>query len=185
VAVQRPAAAQVHGPAFLDRPDALGGRGRQLAEQRVQGVAVHLAGAGHQAAGVGEVTRAALVHHDLRPREHPGDVAHAARVVQVDVRDHHRRQVGGPHAQPGQRVPHHRRRRGGSRLHQARPIGTDEISGGNLAVPRHPGVDLVHLVTERGDPGIAVPAEICLVHVGIVPEARAGSGPGPWPRTVS
>jgi hypothetical protein len=124
------------------------------------------------------VTRAQFVDHDLRPREHAGDVTHAARMVQVDVRDHHRGQVAGPHAQRGERVPHHRCRWSRPGLHEARTVGADQITGGNLAVSRHPGVDLEHVVPERGDPGVAVPAEIGLVHVGIVPEVPAAFAGG-------
>ena len=178
MAVQRTAAAEVDRAPLLDRPDALGRGGCQLAEQPVQVVAVDPPCAVHQAARVGEVAGAQFVDHDLRRREHPGDVAHAAGMVQVDVGDHHRGQVARPHAQRGERVPHHRRRRRRPGLHQARTVGEDQVSGGNLAVSRHPGVDLEHIVPQRGDPGVAVPAEICLVHVGIVPEVPAGFAGG-------
>ena len=178
IAVQGPAAAEVDRAPFSHRPDPTGRRGRQLTEQPVQVVAVDPPGAAHQAAGVFEVTRAPFVDHDLGRGEHAGHVTDAARVVQVDVGDHHRGQVTGSYAQPGERVPHHRRRRCRPGLHQARTVGADQVSGGNLAVPRHPGVDLEHVVPERGDPGVAVPAEISLVHVGIVPEVAAAFAGG-------
>ena len=178
MAVQRTAAAEVDRSPLLHAPDALRRSRCQFAEQPVQVVAVDHPGAGHQAARVRQVTRAGLVDHDLRRGVHLGDVAHAAGMVQVDVGDHHRGQVAGPHAERGERVPHHRRRRCRSGLHQARTVGEDQVSGGNLAVSRHPGVDLEHVVPERGDPGVAVPAEIGLVHVGIVPEVPAASAGG-------
>ena len=58
-----------------------------------------------------------------------------------------------------------------------RMAGYSQITAGYLI-----RADLEHLMTERGDPSIAVPAEICLVHVGIVPEVRVGSAGG-WGRT--
>jgi hypothetical protein len=73
----------------------------------------------HQPARVGQVPRALLVHHDLRAAEHRGDVAHAARVVQVDVRDHDGSEVASPDPERGKRGLHDRRRRPG--FHQAGP----------------------------------------------------------------
>jgi hypothetical protein len=97
------------------------------------------------------VPRAALVHDDPGRREHGGDVSGAARMVEMDVRDHDRRQVVGPHPEPGQGVADHRGRRRGSRLHQARPVPPDQVAGGDPFVPGHPGVDLEDLVSQGGD----------------------------------
>ena len=59
VAVQPPAAAEVNGPALLNRPDPVGrGRGH-LAEEPVERAPVHHPCAGHQAGRVGQVTGAA------------------------------------------------------------------------------------------------------------------------------
>ena len=63
----------------------------QVAEEVDRARAEHAARAGEQALRVDEVTGAGLVHDDLRAREGLGEVTDAARVVEVDVRDHDRR----------------------------------------------------------------------------------------------
>jgi hypothetical protein len=95
------------------------------------------------------VPRAALVHDDPRRREHRGDVAGPARVVEVDVRDHDRGQVARADPEAGQGVADDRRGRRGPRFHQARPVAPDQVARGDPVVPGHPGVDLEHLVPER------------------------------------
>src|SRR5690606_22902432 len=103
VRLQAPPAAQVDCAGVLDGPDARRVRRLQLAEQRVEGVPVHHAGAAHQPRRVGQVPGALLVDDDLRLRIHAGDVADAARVVEVDVRDHHGGEVVGADAELPQR----------------------------------------------------------------------------------
>jgi hypothetical protein len=94
------------------------------------------------------VARPALVHHDLGTGEHPGEVTGAARVIQVDVGDHDRGQVGGTDAEPGQGIADQRRRRRGPGFHQARPLAADQVARGDLLVPGHERVDLVPVVTQ-------------------------------------
>ena len=65
--------------------------------------------AGHQPARVGQVPRALLVHHDLRAAEHRGDVAHAARVVQMNMRDDDGSEIRSPDPERGERGLHDRR----------------------------------------------------------------------------
>jgi len=194
VAVQPPPAAEVDGAAFLDGRDALGGRRVHRAEQVVQRAPVHAAGTGHQPGRVSQVTRAALMHDDLGVRVHGGDVAHAAGVVQVDVRDHHRRQVLRADPQGGQRVTDHRRRRRGARLHQARPVAENQVAGRDALVTGHPGIDLVHIIPELGNAG-GLRSVLSRVHATMVPDGAGrrrcphrASGPAALvlrPRVVS
>jgi hypothetical protein len=109
------------------------------------------------------------VDHDLGFREHRGDVSHPAGVVKVNMGDHDSGQVPRPDAQAGECVPDHRCRRRGARLDQARPLRPDQVPGGDLVVAGHPGVDLEHLMPERGD-AIGGRAAFCLDHGVIVPE---------------
>ena len=104
-----------------------GGNGSEHAEKPVERVAVDQPGAGHEPAGVGEVPRAPLVHDDLGRREHRGDVAGPARVVEVNMGDHDGGQVVGADPEPGQCVTDHRRGRRGPGFHQARPVGPDQV----------------------------------------------------------
>ena len=154
------------------------GVGLHGAEQPVQRVPVHLPGAGHQPGRVGQVPGAALVHDDLRARVHRGDVAGAARVVQVDVRHHHRGQVGRAEAERGQRVADHRRRRGGARLHQARPVAADQVAGRDARVAGHPGIDLVHIMPKIGNPR-GLRSALGRVHATMVPDSAGGRGDAP------
>jgi hypothetical protein len=55
------------------------------------------------------VPRALLVHHDLRGAEHRGDVAHAARVVQMNMRDDDGSEIRSPDPKRGERGLHDRR----------------------------------------------------------------------------
>jgi hypothetical protein len=97
------------------------------------------------------MTCAALMNDDLGRGVHGGDVARAARVVEMDMRHDHGRQVTGADPEPGQRVPDHRRRGRGPGFHQARPVAPDQVPRRDPLVPGHAGVDLEHLVTQRGD----------------------------------
>ena len=90
---QRPPAAQIDRPRLVDRTDPLGWRRQQLAEQLVQLVAVDHPRAGHQPGRVGEVPGAAFMHDDLRARVRLRQVADSAGVIEMDVRDHDRRQI--------------------------------------------------------------------------------------------
>ena len=151
VAVQPPAVAEVHHAGVVQGPDPVGGNRREPAEQPVKRVPEGHLGARHEQARIGEMGRAPLVDDDLGPWVGGGDVAGAAGVVQVDVRDHHGRQVAGPDPERGQCPPHDRGRRGGPGLDQARTAAPDQVPGGDSRVPGHPGVDLEDLVTEIGD----------------------------------
>src|SRR5690606_32802576 len=145
------AGAQVDLAGLAHRADPAGVGGAHLAEEHVQLVAPDHPGRAHQPGGVGEVPGAALVHHDLGPGEHPGDVADAAGVVEVDVGDDDGGQVGGADAEGGQAVPEHLGRAGGADLHHAGPLGADQVAGGDARVAGHPGVDGEHLVAQCGD----------------------------------
>src|SRR5262249_25982595 len=79
-----------------------------------------------------------------------------------------RGQVPWPDAHAGECVPDHRRRRRGTRLDQARPLRPDQVARGDLVMAGHPGVDLEHLVPERGHAvGGGAPS---LAHGVIVPD---------------
>ena len=117
VAVQAPAAAEVDGSDVVECHDPVGGNGSEHAEKPVERGAIDHPGAGHQPAGVGKVPRAPLVHDDLGRREHRGDVAGPARVVQVNMGDHDGGQVVGADPEPGQCVTDHRRGRRGPGFH--------------------------------------------------------------------
>ena len=151
VAVQAPAAAEVDGPDIVERDDAVGGNGNEHAEKPVKRGAIDHPGTGHQPARVGEVPRAPLVRDDLGRREHRGDVAGPARVIQVNMSDHDGGQVVGADPEPGQCVTDHRRGRRRPGFHQARPVGPDQVAGRDPVVSGHPGVDLEYLVPEIGD----------------------------------
>ena len=103
-----------------------------------------------------------------------------ARVVQVDVGDHHRGQVArarcpGRPARPGPPAPTAR---------CPSPPGTagrpDQVAGGDALVSGHPGVDLVHVVPEPGNARAIARLRVCRVHATMVPEPlsvpSAGSG---------
>ena len=151
VAVQAAAAAEIDRSGVVQGHDAVGGDGREHAEEPVERVAVDHPGAGHEPARVGQVPRAPLVHDDLRPRVHRRDVAGAARVVEVDVRDHDGGEVPGADPEPGQGVADHRGGRRGPGLHQARPVAADQVARRDPVVPGHPGIDLEHLMPQRGN----------------------------------
>jgi hypothetical protein len=162
VAVQAPAAAEIDGAGVVESHDALGRNRGEHAEEPLERPTVDHPGTGHELARVGEMPCSPLVHHDLGRREHRGDVAGAARVIEMDVRDHHGGEVAGADPERSQRVTDHRRGRRGPRFHQARPVAPDQVAGRDPLVPRHPGVDLEYLVPERRGP-----CSVC--HVPIVP----------------
>ena len=112
---ERAAAAEVDRVAVGQHPDPLGRRRQEVAEQLVEDVAEHHPGAAHEPAGVGEVARAGLVHHDLGRGERGRQRAHAAGVVEVDVRDRdrgeaRRRRPRGTRARPRPRTRRSRHR---------------------------------------------------------------------------
>ena len=125
------------------------GRGEQP-EDVVEDAPEDAAGAGHQPLGVDEVPGAALVDDDLGAGEHRGQRAHAAGVVEVDVRDDDRREVAGADAQRGERGLHDRRGRRGARLDQAGPVAADEVGRGDAGVAGHLRVEREDLVAELG-----------------------------------
>ncbi len=168
VTAQRPAAAEIDRSGVLEGHDAIGGDGRKHAEEPVERIAVDQPGAGHQPARIGEVPRAPVVHNYLSRRIHGGDVARAARMVEVNMRDHDGREVGGADPESGQGIANHRRGRRGPRFHQARPLAPDQVAGRDPVIARHPCIDLEHLVPQRGD--VRCLGRIRFVHRIIVPD---------------
>jgi hypothetical protein len=71
------------------------------------------------------VPRAELVHDDLGGRVGAGDVAHAARVVEVDVRHDDGREVVGADAVLRKRLADDWRRTRGPRLDERRGVAED------------------------------------------------------------
>jgi hypothetical protein len=151
VAVQAAAAAEIDGPGVLQGHDAVGGDGREHAEEALERVAVDHPGAGHKPARIGEMPCAPLVDDDLRLWVQRRDVAGAAGVVEVDVRHHDGGEIPGADPEPGQGVADDRGRRRGPGLHQARPVAADQVARGDPVVPGHPGIDLEHRMTQRGN----------------------------------
>ena len=173
VAVQPSPVPEVDAAHVVQRDDPVRGDRRQLPEKPVERGSVHRAGAGHQAARVGEVPCALDVHYDLRARVHGRDVAGAARVVEVDVRDHDRGQVRRSDPQGGERGPHYRRGRRGACFHEARPAAPDQVPGRYACVPGHPGVDLEDIAAEVGNVTIwifSVAPSNVVTHPTIVPD---------------
>ena len=109
VARQPPPVPEVNRPHVVERAQPVGGYRHHRAEERVERVPVHHPRAGHQPGGVGQVPRALLVHHDLRGAEHRGDVAHAARVVQMNMRDDDGSEIRSPDPERAERGLHDRR----------------------------------------------------------------------------
>src|ERR1700733_5630486 len=115
------------------------------------------------------------------------------------MRHHDGREGGGADPEPGQGVTYHWRGRGGPGFHQARPLAPDQVAGRDPVIPGHPGIDLEHLVSQRGDvrflrvrdpfvhqtivPGRAYPARTDLSRTGRTSAARAPSAA--WGRTTS
>ena len=71
---------------------------------------------------------AQFVDDDFGRRVQLRDVAGTAGVVQVDVGDHHSRQVGGTDPEGRQGVPHNRRGWRGAGFDQARPVAADQVT---------------------------------------------------------
>ncbi len=175
IAVQAAAAAEIDGSGVLQGHDAVGGDGREHAEEMVERVAVDQPSASHEPARVGEMPCASLMDDDLSPRIQGRDVAGAAGVVEVDVRHHHGGEILGGDPELGQGVAYHRGRRRGPGLHQARPVAADQVSRRDPVVPRHPGIDLEHLMAQRRN---------VFVHRVIVADGRPQSA-GPNVRRTS
>ncbi len=122
VALQLSPASQVDHARALDRANPVGRGRRERAEEGIEFVAVHHSRAGHEPGRIGQMPGAQFVHDDLSAGEHPGDIADAAGVVQVDVRDHDRGEVVRADAERGQGIPDHRSRGRGAGLDEARPV---------------------------------------------------------------
>jgi hypothetical protein len=179
VAFQAAAAAEVDRAGLLHGADPLRRRRRQCAKQLVQPVTPGHLRAGHQQFRVGEVRRAALVHHHLSTGEHLGDVADPARVIQVDVGDDHCRQVGRAGAKASQRVPDNGSRRRGPGLHQAGPVRADQVASGDPVVAGHEGVDLVDIMTEVRDGLGPAGGRCCDIHAHIPADRAERCRPAP------
>ena len=132
---ERPARADPDLLAVTQDAHPVGGRRRQPAVERVEQVAVDEGGRADQAVGVHQVASPLLVDEHRRPGEGRGDVADAARVVEVDVGHDDGGQVGGAEtrgrpARPG---------RSGSELWL--PVSTRHGSGPST---RYPAVTSPH-----------------------------------------
>src|SRR5579875_1854928 len=154
VALEAAPAAEVDAAVLGDGPDAPGRRRRERAEQLVERVAVDHPRTGHQPGRVGQVPRAALVHDDLRRREHLRDVARPAGVIEMDMGDDDSGEIAGPDAEAGEGIPDHRRGRPRSGLHQAWPVTADQVASRDPVIAGHHRVDLEYLVPEVHDRGI-------------------------------
>ncbi len=85
-----------------------------------------------------------LVHVHGGGRKGPGDVAHPAGVVEVDVGDGDPGQLGGPDADLVERGEEDGHRALAARLDQDRGRTLDEIAGRHPIPATQPGVDLEH-----------------------------------------
>ena len=83
--------------------------------------------------------------------EGPGDVAHPAGVVEVNVGDHHPAEVTGAHPGGGERLDDGRGRGLGTGLDERRPRPLDQEAGGEPLHPPEQGVEL------RAAPGRSPP----------------------------
>ena len=146
--LEPPTAAEVDGVAVGEGAHARRVGGEQAPEQLVEHRSEHPGSACQQAARVDEVAGAGRVHDHLRPGECRGQVADAAGVVEVDVRDHDRGEVVRPDAQGLERADHLVGRRGRARLDERRTLASDQVAGGDPVVPAHPGVDEPDVVPE-------------------------------------
>src|SRR5580693_2614178 len=94
------------------------------------------------------------------------------------MRHHDGREVGGADPEPGQGVTYHRRGRGGPGFHQAWPLAPDQVAGRDPVIPGHPGIDLEHLVSQRGDVR-CLRVRDAFVHPSIVPDRANPSSDRP------
>jgi hypothetical protein len=139
---QRPARADPDLLAVTQHAHPVGGRRRQPAVERVEQVAVDEGGRADQAVGVHQVASPLLVDEHRRPGEGRGDVADAARVVEVDVGHDDGGQVCGAETEGVQLGQDGRQRALAARLPQAGLGPLDEVPRGDLAPSAEQGVDL-------------------------------------------
>ena len=154
---QRDSVAVGHGPEPLDR------NGVYRSEQRPQAfLTVDTSRAGHQAVGVSEVRRAALVHPDGRRREVGCQRSGTPGVIEMDVRHHDVSQILRADAQRVESLAHGVD--GGRRpgLDKRGPIGVEQVGRGKPGATEHAGVDPSDPLRrlERVDHGRSVPAAL-------------------------
>ena len=136
--------------------------GEQLAEEGVHLAAEHLPGGRHQSRRVCQMACPALVHDHGGARVRPGDVAHSARVVEVDVGHDDRRKVCGVDAECGERLLHNGRAQRCAGLHEGRALSPDQVPRSDARVAAHLGVDLEDVVAEVGDPRRGRGRHVCV-----------------------
>ncbi len=140
--VEAPAVPEVDRADVAEHHQALLWNREEVAEQSVHVVAEDPVRAGHELAGIGEVTSASLVHDDLRVREGCGDVADSAGVVEVDVRDDDGGEVGRVDAELGEGADDEIRGARRAGLDEAGPAAPDQVAGRDALVAAHAGVDV-------------------------------------------
>ena len=97
---------------------------------------------------------AALVHPDVGQREPPEERSHTARVIEVDVRDHHVRQIPRPHATTVESGDDHVAVGCGARLHQCGLVPAHQVDRVQLLLAGHPRVEELDALGDR--------CEVCL-----------------------
>src|SRR5699024_5343952 len=122
-----------------------------VSEECLQAVTPHHLGAGHETTGVGQVSGAALVHHDLRVGEQGGHVAGAAGMVEVDVGDHDGGQVLRCQTQRDDGVLEDGDGSGCTHFDDAGAFGADQVTRHDPRVTGEHGVDRIDLVAQGDD----------------------------------
>ncbi len=120
-------------------------------------VAVDLCGRCDEAARVGQVPGPALVHVHRRLGKGPGHVSHTPGMVEVDVGDHHPRQLPGRDAERFELGEQHGHARLAAGLDQHRGVAGDEVAGGDVLPPSEQCVDLDDPRGDRLGHGPTVP----------------------------
>jgi hypothetical protein len=129
--LQAPPATEVEDVTVGDAADPLDGDRGAVAVDGVVQLAVDAAGAGVQPVRRDEMAGADLADDHRGPWERGGDVASAARVVEVDVAEHEVGEVAGAHSQTAQCGDHRADAERGPALHEGGPWRVEQVTGGD------------------------------------------------------